>query len=125
MKDGKGGQEPRRSGWQSTMAGAGGGQDFEQSQSNHGWPRVALEHGLGSRCGSLVRSNIRTKSGPSSRNFHDTTTRVVGASRSIRRHDYSRSLIAYERPDRSFSSSQMPMDRPITPTRCIWCFWYF
>jgi len=39
------------------------GQDFEQSQSNHGWPRVALVHGLGTRRGSSQRSNIRTKSG--------------------------------------------------------------
>jgi len=40
------------------------GQDFEQSQSNHGWPRVALVDGLGTRRGSSQRSNIRTKSGP-------------------------------------------------------------
>ena len=53
------------------------GQDFEQSQSNHGWPRVAVVHGLGTRCGSLVRSNIRSKSGPSSLNFLDTTTRIT------------------------------------------------
>lgn len=51
--------------------------DFEQSQPNHGWPRVALVHCLGSRCGSLVRSNIRSKSGPSSLNLFDTTTRIT------------------------------------------------
>ena len=55
---------------------------------------VGPVHGLGTRCGSLVRSNIRSKSGPSSLNFLDTTTRVVGASRSVRRHHCSRSLIA-------------------------------
>ena len=65
------------------------------------WPRVALVHGLGTRCGSLVRSNIRSKSGPSSLDFLDTTTRVVGASRSSGRHDYSRSPIAYPEPSLS------------------------
>jgi len=94
-----------------------GGQDFEQSQSNHGWPRVALLHGLGTRCGSLARSNIRSKSGPSSLNFLDTTTRVVGASRSSGRHDYSRSPIAYPVPSGPIAT---PMDRPIAPTPSIW-----
>ena len=53
-----------------------GAQDFEQShQSNHGRPRVGLVHGLGTRCGSSQRSNIRSKSGPWSRELlrHDDT----------------------------------------------------
>ena len=52
-----------------------GGQDFEQSQPNHGWPRVGLVYCLGTRCGSLVRSNIRSKSGPSSRLSTSSTRR--------------------------------------------------
>jgi hypothetical protein len=91
------------------------GQDFEQSQPNHGRPRVALVHGLGTRCGSLVRSNIRSKSGPSSLDFLDTTTRVVGASRSSGRLDYSRSPIASPEPSLPIARGQMPMDRPHRP----------
>jgi hypothetical protein len=59
-----------------------GAQDFEQSRSNHGWPRVALGARFGHSLWIFPKIQYQVQIRPLVfEKFYDTTTRLVGASR--------------------------------------------